>query len=108
VIYLEASSLVVDPILQALQQNYYYPFMMTDMEADTNSEHPEDQSSTTVKAKPTIQKVETSTIETISDVLQEMEGDDPPTESGFVTADLVADQQVSQEKASFFKHRFSI
>jgi hypothetical protein len=101
-----STSPIVDPILKSLQQNYYYPltYEMPEMEYDNNEEStPVIQPST----KPPSNKIETS-IDTISDFLQEIEGDDPPTQSDFTTAEVIAKQQATQAPASFHKHRFSI
>ncbi len=102
------ASLIIDPIQKSLQQNYYYPLTyempIDEMEYDNNEEStPVTQPS----LKPPSKKIETS-IDTISDFLQEMEGDDPPTQSEFTTAEVIAKQQANQVQASFHKHRFSI
>ena len=103
------SSFVIDPILASLQQNYYYPLaakMPTDeMDYDNNNDNV-NQSNPQPPISP-IKKVETS-IDTIFDVLQEMEGEDPPIQSEFATAEVIAQQQANQVKASFRKHSFSI
>jgi hypothetical protein len=103
-----SASLIIDPILKSLQQNYYYPLTyempIDEMEYDNNKE------STPVAQpplKPPSKKIETS-IDTISDFLQEMEGDDPPTQSDFTTEEVIAKRQTTQVQASFHKHRFSI
>jgi hypothetical protein len=44
--------------------------------------------------KPPRKKIETL-IDTISDFLQEMEGDDPPTQSDFTTAEVIAKRQTT-------------
>jgi len=102
------SSLVIDPLITSLQRNYYYPLtfeMATDeMEYDSNEVSNQ---TTTSPQKASNKNVETS-IDTISDFLQEMEGEDPPTQSEFTSANVLAKQTVSQVKASFHKHRFSI
>ena len=54
-----------------------------------------------------MKEVETS-IDTISDVLFEMEGDEPPSQTQFASAVAIANEQAAQVKASFHKHRFSI
>jgi hypothetical protein len=71
------SSLVIDPFITSLQQNYYYP-LTTEMPIDEMEYNINEESNQITQAPPKspIKKVETS-IDTISDFLQEMEGDDP-------------------------------
>jgi hypothetical protein len=105
------SSQIIDPFRCSLQSNYYHPLMQTmildDMDDEQPSlEHPPHQ----VLPKTSnieVKEVETS-IDTISDVLFEMEGDEPPAQTQFETAAEVSKQQAIQVQASFHKHRFSI
>lgn len=47
-------------------------------------------------------------LETITDIISEMEGDDPPVQTAHSQADTIAVQQAIQTKASSYTHRFSI
>jgi hypothetical protein len=104
-------SLIIDPILRSLENNFYYPLTQTmvldDMDDAKTNETPTASQVLPKTKNNEITEVETS-IETISDVLFEMEGDEPPTQTQFVTALKTAKQQAVQVQATFHKHRFSI
>jgi hypothetical protein len=108
------TSKTIDPYLLALTKNFYYPIsteiMTEEMEDDTAS-CPEPTTNTPSqspkKPSPKIVTVEDS-IETITDIISEMEDDDPPVQTTPTQSEAIAIQQAIQTKASSYTHRFSI
>jgi hypothetical protein len=100
------SSLVIDPLIASLKGNYYYPLTL-EMAIDKMEYNSNEESDQTTPSPPKTSnnEVETS-IDTISDFLQEMEGEAPPTQSEFTTLNTLAKQTVSQVQKSFHKNRF--
>jgi hypothetical protein len=103
----EPLSFITDPVLYSLKKNYYYPLtskMALEEMEDNNEDTPTTNHNSSGGAKPTTQ-VETS-IDTISDILQEMEGDEPPTQSEFITANTMVQKKPPRKgflfQASFF------
>jgi hypothetical protein len=100
---------ILDPYLASLFENYYFPLSaMSQMEnvSDTQ-EGPLRKTITTpspIKHKPVI--TADSSLEEISEVLNEMESDDPPVESQQETTPVF--QQETQTKPTYFKHQFAI
>jgi len=100
---------IIDPYIIALQSNYYYP-----ISADS-SNMPEDEneidmiqvrpSSPPKDGKPPARTPVTveHSVEAISDVLREMEADDPPTQSEAFTT-----PKIPAVKSSSYRHRFAM
>lgn len=107
-------SKTIDPYLIALTRNYYFPInletMSEEMEDDNisfvaqaNTETMTSQKSPTTKAIT----VEDS-LETITDIINELEEDDPPVQTQLTQSNESAVQQAVQLQTSSYTHRFSI
>jgi hypothetical protein len=98
-------TLIIDQYKATLRTNYYYPLDPSDMtdamvENDEDTQQSQDVSSTQTQAE----KIEQS-IETITDMLNEVEDDDLPVQMQLTNTHPPAQQK---DKPSYFKHRFSI
>jgi hypothetical protein len=106
------SSPTIDPYQLALTKNFYYPLIQEtisfDME-DDNDQMVDQQPhhSSPPSPKKTTITIEDS-IETIFDMVNEIEEDDPPTQPQLTQDNDIALQQISQTKPSSYTHRFSI
>jgi hypothetical protein len=106
-------SSTIDPYLSALTKNYYFPIhieaMTDEMEEDNtlSAEHSNRETPTSPKPKPTKITVEDS-LETITEIISELEEDDPPVQTQLSQPDELALQQANQIKTSSYSHRFSI
>lgn len=107
-------SLSIDPYLLALRQNYYYPLnidnMSEEMEEDTNTTMIPTNPAQPSSPKRTPSKCITveDSIETITDIISELEEDDPPVQTQPTQQEDTAVQQAIQLQASSYSHRFSI
>jgi hypothetical protein len=107
------TSVTIDPYLVALSKNYYFPLSLGTM----NSDMEDDTSPSTSPTNPDIPKSPPSTpkrisvedsIETITDIINDLEEDDPPVQTQSTQSEDIALQQAIQTKPSSYTHRFSI
>jgi hypothetical protein len=100
---------ILDPYLASLSKNYYFPLStMSQVENVTDTQEGPPRTDITTPSPPKHKPVVTtdSSIEDISEVLNEMESDDPPVESQQENSPII--QQENQIKPTYFKHRFAI
>jgi len=98
---------IIDPYILAFQSNYYYLIFpdssdMTEDEIDMINARPSSPSKDGKLPARVPVTVEHS-VETISDVLREMEADDPPTQSEAFTT-----PKIPVVKSSSYRHRFAM
>lgn len=106
---------IIDPYLSALHRNYYFPLISTMAEdsieamndGPTNPEASTRQQKSPPRPAKDIVTVENS-LEVITDVLAEMEGDEPPVSTPLSQDQPSVQQQAIQDKPTYYKHRFSI
>lgn len=104
---------IIDPVLLSLRSNYYFP--LSNMITDDNNVESTDAANTTPDPGTSTQTPKSprrnppitveSSLETLTDLLGEMEEDDPPVQSQTTQQAI---EQEEQAKPSFYKHRFSI
>jgi hypothetical protein len=109
-----APNKIIDPYQTALRRNYYHPLLSTmtvetidDNNIDSAMATPTSREPSPSSKEKTIITVESS-LETITDVLAEMDEDDPPVGTQLSQEQPTGQQQVIKEKPTCFKHRFSI
>ena len=96
---------ILDPYISALHSNYYYPLateermMLEDMQMQRYSPR---QSPTRATPPATVPITVESSIQAITELIKEVEADDPPTESS------MAPPIMEPEKKNTFNHRFAI
>jgi len=98
---------IIDPYILALRNNYYFPLTSTEvdeekMPEDTPMNNTSPSQSPQRTAPSTVPITVESSIQAITDIIKEVEADDPPTEAASVPLTLEA------EKQSVFTHRFAI
>jgi hypothetical protein len=108
-----AISKTIDPFLIALQKNFYYPIspdtMNDDME-DDNASYSSSKIAAVPKSPSTSPKRVTveDSLDTITDIINELDEDDPPVQTKQCQSEETALQQAIQTKPSSYSHRFSI
>lgn len=98
---------ILDPYIQALHRNYYYPIAPVEEEsvsmADDNQMQVSSPKQSPQKKPPSSVPITVeSSIQAIADLIKEVEADDPPTES------VPSPIAIELEKQNTFTHRFAI
>jgi hypothetical protein len=105
----QAPTKILDTYLISLTKNYYFPLVYDPLEImdseDIAERSPSAPPSPSRQLKEKPVTVEDS-IDTITDILKEVEGEDPPIQTQ--TQNDAPNTQEAQTKVSFHRHRFSI
>jgi hypothetical protein len=108
------TSSTIDPYIVSLSKNYYYPLSKTIMNDEMDDETMSQQAnppSEQPKSPSNLRKMSVTvedSIETITDIINELEEDEPPAQTQSTQSEENAVQQALQLKPSSYTHRFSI